>query len=30
MVLPGSYQVRLTVEGKAHTAPLELKADLRA
>jgi len=26
---PGSYQVRLTVQGKAYTAPLEIKADPR-
>jgi hypothetical protein len=29
MVLPGSYQVRLTVEGKPYTVPLELKVDAR-
>jgi len=29
MVLPGTYQVRLTVEGKQLTAPLEIKADPR-
>jgi|SRR5579864_8061682 len=28
--LPGMYQVRLTVNGKAYTAPLEIKADPRA
>lgn len=27
--LPGNYQVRLTVNGKAYTAPLEIKADPR-
>ncbi|HKE32504.1 MAG TPA: glycosyl hydrolase, partial [Candidatus Angelobacter sp.] len=27
--LPGAYQVRLTVNGKAYTAPLEIKADPR-
>ena len=27
--LPGSYQVRLTVNGKSYTAPLEIKADPR-
>jgi photosystem II stability/assembly factor-like uncharacterized protein len=27
--LPGQYQVRLTVEGKSQTAPLELKLDPR-
>jgi photosystem II stability/assembly factor-like uncharacterized protein len=29
MAAPGSYQVRLTAEGKSATAPLELKADSR-
>ena len=29
MVPPGTYQVRLTVEGKSYTAPLELKMDAR-
>jgi len=29
MVLPGAYQVRLTVDGKSYTAPLELKVDAR-
>jgi photosystem II stability/assembly factor-like uncharacterized protein len=29
MVLPGSYQVRLTVDGKSYTAPLEVKLDPR-
>jgi len=29
MALPGTYQVKLTVGGKALTAPLELKADPR-
>jgi hypothetical protein len=29
MVNPGSYQVRLTVNGKSYTAPLELKLDPR-
>ena len=29
MVLPGSYQVRLTVDGKSYTAPLEVKIDPR-
>jgi hypothetical protein len=29
MVPPGSYQVRLTAEGKSYTAPLELKLDQR-
>jgi len=29
MVPPGSYQVRLTADGKSYTAPLELKLDLR-
>ncbi len=29
MVPPGSYQVRLTAEGKSYTAPLELKLDPR-
>jgi photosystem II stability/assembly factor-like uncharacterized protein len=29
MVPPGSYQVRLTSEGKSYTAPLELKLDPR-
>jgi photosystem II stability/assembly factor-like uncharacterized protein len=29
MVLPGRYQVRLTVAGKSQTAPLELKPDPR-
>ncbi|HEY2139250.1 MAG TPA: hypothetical protein VGH00_04160 [Chthoniobacterales bacterium] len=29
VALPGAYQVRLTVLGKAYTAPLEIKADLR-
>jgi hypothetical protein len=27
--LPGGYQVRLTVFGKSHTAPLEIKTDPR-
>lgn len=27
--LPGNYQLRLTVEGKSYTAPLELKEDER-
>ena len=27
--LPGNYQVRLTVNGKSYTAPLEIKADPR-
>jgi photosystem II stability/assembly factor-like uncharacterized protein len=27
--LPGNYQVRLTVNGKAYTAPLEIKPDRR-
>jgi hypothetical protein len=27
---PGTYQVRLTVQGKAYTAPLEVKADPRS
>ncbi|HKD13259.1 MAG TPA: glycosyl hydrolase, partial [Candidatus Angelobacter sp.] len=27
--LPGTYQVRLTVNGKAYTAPLEIKSDPR-
>ena len=27
--LPGTYQVRLTVNGKTYTAPLEIKADPR-
>ena len=27
--LPGTYQVRLTVQGKSYTAPLEIKADPR-
>jgi len=30
LALPGSYQVRLTAEGKTLTAPLELKMDPRA
>ncbi len=29
MALPGNYQVRLTVDGKTATAPLELKPDPR-
>jgi photosystem II stability/assembly factor-like uncharacterized protein len=29
LALPGSYQVRLTVDGKSQTAPLELKLDPR-
>ena len=29
VAIPGSYQVRLTVQGKSSTAPLEIKADLR-
>jgi hypothetical protein len=29
MVLPGEYQVRLTVEGKSYTAPLQVKLDPR-
>jgi hypothetical protein len=29
MVPPGAYQVRLTVDGKSYTAPLELKLDAR-
>ncbi len=29
MVLPGSYQARLTVDGKSYTAPLEVKIDPR-
>ncbi len=29
MVPPGTYQVRLTAEGKSYTAPLELKLDPR-
>jgi hypothetical protein len=29
MVPPGSYQVRLTADGKSYTAPLELKLDPR-
>ncbi len=29
VALPGTYQVRLTVLGKAYTAPLEIKADPR-
>jgi photosystem II stability/assembly factor-like uncharacterized protein len=29
LVLPGSYQVRLTVAGKSQTAPLEVKLDPR-
>jgi len=28
-VVPGTYQVRLTVNGKSYTAPLEVKADPR-
>ncbi|HTD23534.1 MAG TPA: hypothetical protein VK738_12825 [Terriglobales bacterium] len=28
-VLPGNYQVRVTVNGKSYTAPLEIKADPR-
>ena len=28
-VLPGEYQVRLTVDGKSYTAPLEVKLDPR-
>ena len=27
--LPGNYQIRLTVNGKSYTAPLEIKADPR-
>ena len=29
IVPPGSYQFRLTAEGKSHTAPIELKIDAR-
>ncbi|HEY6252709.1 MAG TPA: hypothetical protein VI685_22360, partial [Candidatus Angelobacter sp.] len=29
LALPGTYQVRLTVNGKAYTAPLEIKPDPR-
>ncbi|HLJ13410.1 MAG TPA: hypothetical protein VKV15_02860 [Bryobacteraceae bacterium] len=29
LVVPGKYQVKLTVEGKSYTAPLELKPDPR-
>src|SRR5260370_13165289 len=29
LVLPGKYQVRLTVDGKSSTAPLEVKLDPR-
>jgi photosystem II stability/assembly factor-like uncharacterized protein len=29
LALPGSYQVRLTVDGKSQTAPLEVKLDPR-
>jgi len=29
MVLPGEYQVRLTVDGKSYTAPLQVKLDPR-
>ncbi len=29
LAVPGSYQARLTVEGKAYTVPLELKIDPR-
>ena len=29
MVPPGTYQVRLTADGKSYTAPLELKMDPR-
>ncbi|HEV2425455.1 MAG TPA: glycosyl hydrolase [Terriglobia bacterium] len=29
MVLPGTYQVKLTVEGQTYTAPLEVKLDPR-
>lgn len=29
VALPGTYQVRLTVNGKAYTAPLEIKPDPR-
>jgi hypothetical protein len=29
LALPGRYQVRLTVDGKSQTAPLEVKLDLR-
>jgi photosystem II stability/assembly factor-like uncharacterized protein len=29
VAIPGSYQVRLTVQGKAYTAPLEIKPDPR-
>ena len=29
LVLPGTYQVRLTVGGKAYTAPIEIKMDPR-
>jgi hypothetical protein len=29
LVLPGSYQVKLTVEGHSYTAPLEVKMDPR-
>ncbi len=30
MALPGRYQVKLTVEGKSYTAPIELKPDPRS
>jgi photosystem II stability/assembly factor-like uncharacterized protein len=29
IAIPGSYQVRLTVQGKSYTAPLEIKPDPR-
>ncbi len=29
VALPGSYQVRLTVQGKSYTAPMEITADSR-
>jgi photosystem II stability/assembly factor-like uncharacterized protein len=29
VALPGTYQVKLTVQGKSYTAPLEIKADPR-
>jgi hypothetical protein len=29
IALPGTYQVKLTVQGKSYTAPLEIKADPR-
>ena len=29
MVVPGKYQVRLTVDGQTQTAPLEVKLDPR-